>query len=106
MGQKYHWSPFVDLGRKLGRKKQRATGFGKVKPPTPWQKIKTIRHLAEQANAQPVADALGSVYDAVIRNAVYHSDYVVRHDSLRLMKAFRVSARKKHASQVVDADEL
>jgi hypothetical protein len=83
-GEKYHLDPFHDLAQKRPPKKGQA--FGKVIPPTPSQKIKRITELAKKANMEAIGAALAENYDSVLRNAVYHSDYVLHDDSLIIRK--------------------
>jgi len=101
LGKKYDINPFADLAKPIGKKQ----GFlQKVKPPAPGQKIKRIRELAEKAKMPNIGEALNEIYDGIIRNAVYHSDYVLHERNMHLLKGHRFS--KGHGSQVVNFDEL
>ena len=102
LGHKYCVSPFGDLAKPIGKK-----GFlQKMKPPSPNQKIKRIKELADTAGMPKVAEALTEIYDSVIRNAVYHSDYILHDRKMHLRTDFRKSKTQKHYSQVVEFDEL
>ena len=79
IGNKYHVDPFHDLAQRRPLKKSQA--FGTVVPPTAKQKLKRISELAKQANMVPVGVAFEETHDAVLRNAVYHSDFIL-HFSL------------------------
>lgn len=102
LGQKYDMSPFRDFEKPVRKKGL----FPKLKPPTPLQKIKRIKALAESAKLPEIGTALEEIYDNVIRNEIYHSDYVLHKDELRLLKDFRQSKKHAHLTQVVDYEEL
>jgi hypothetical protein len=53
-----------------------------------------------------IAEALTEIYDNAIRNAVYHSDYILHDGKMHLRKDFRKSKAEKHHSQVVEFTEL
>lgn len=103
-GQKYQINPFADLAR--AKKPSKSHPFGKSRPPTVSQKIKRISDLAERANMTAVSDALKEVHDSVIRNAVYHSDFVLLDDALLIRKDSRLSKREKGYTPRVVFDEL
>jgi hypothetical protein len=103
-GEKYHLEPFHDLAQKRPPKKGRA--FGKVVPATPAQKIRRITDLAKKAKMEAVSTALEENYDSVLRNAVYHSDYVLHDDSLIIRKDSRLSKKEGHYTPRIDLDEL
>jgi hypothetical protein len=103
LGQKYTMGPFDDLARPIGKK----TGiFQTFRPPSPSQKIKRIKDLAEQAKMPKIAEALTGIYDTVIRNAVYHSDYILHEQKMHLRKSQRKSKNAGYFSPVVDFAEL
>ena len=104
IGEKYHLEPFHGLEQKRPPKKGQA--FGKVIPPTPSQKIKRITGLAKKANMEPVGKALEENHDAVLRNAVYHSDYVLHEDSMFIRKDSRFSKREGYYTPRIGLDEL
>jgi len=103
-GEKYHLEPFRDLAQKRPAKKGQA--FGKVIPATPSQKIRRITDLAKNAKMDAVSTAFAENYDSVLRNAVYHSDYVLHDDSLIIRKDSRLSRKEGHYTPRIDLDEL
>jgi hypothetical protein len=103
-GEKYHLEPFHDLAHERPPKKGRV--FRKVIPPTPSQKIKRISELAKKANMEGVSTALGENYDPVLRNAVYHSDYVLHDDSLIIRKDSRLSKNEGYYTPRIGLEEL
>ena len=103
-GEKYHLEPFLDLAQKRPPKKGQA--FGKVIPPTPSQKIKRISELAKKASMEPVGTGLAENYDFVLRNAVYHSDYVLHDDSLIIRRGSRLSKKEGHYTPRIDLEEM
>ena len=104
LGKKYDITPFRDLYRPIGRKN--SGPFQKMMPPSPGAKIRRIAKLAEEAHIPEVARAFESVYDRIIRNAVYHPDYTLSNGEFRLLSDFRPSKKRRHSSQVVEWDEL
>jgi hypothetical protein len=105
LGRKYCLSPFRDLAVPV--RKTKAKGLiGKVKPPSPGQKIKRLKQLATSAQQTAVAESLEQIYDRVIRNAVYHSDYVLHENAMHLTGEHRISKKKGYGTRVVDYDEL
>ena len=103
-GEKYDIEPFHDLARKRPPKKGPA--LGRVIPSTPSQKIRRISELAKKANMEDVSNALEENYDAVLRNAVYHSDYVLHDDSLIIRKASRLSKKEGYYTPRIGLEEL
>ena len=102
-GQRYSMGPFDDLARPMGKK----TGiFQQFIPPSPSKKIKRIKELAEQAKMPRIAEALAEIYDTVIRNAVYHSDYILHEQKMHLRKSQRKSKNRGYFSPVVEFEEL
>jgi len=53
-----------------------------------------------------IAEALTGVYDAVIRNAVYHPDYILHEQRMHLRKSQRKSKNADYFSPVVEFGEL
>jgi hypothetical protein len=105
LGRKYCLSPFRDLAVPVGKKKGKGL-ITKVKPPSPGQKIKRVKELAIAAQRPAVAESLEQIYDRVIRNAVYHSDYVLHENAMHLIGEHRISKRKGYGTQVIEYDEL
>jgi len=102
MGRKYCIAPFADLAKPIGKKGL----LQKIRPPSPNQKIKRIKELADAVGMPNVAEALTEIYDSVVRNAVYHSDYILHDKKMHLRTDFRKSKTHKYYSQVVGFDEL
>jgi hypothetical protein len=104
LGRNYDMTPFRDLYIPIGKKE---TGpFQRIRPPSPGKKIGRIKQLANEAQLPKVGEALDSIYDRIIRNAVYHSDYTLSTGELRLRGEYRLSKKRNHSSQVVEWDEL
>lgn len=104
LGQKYDMMPFRDLYQPYRGKKN--LPFQKVRPPSPRKKTERIKELAGRADLAPVGQALESILDSPIRNAVYHSDYAISDGELRLRNEFRFSRKRGYGSQVVEWAEL
>src|SRR4029077_1889393 len=101
LGQKYNMNPFRDLEKTIGKK-----GVPRLKPATPLQKIRRVTELVEGAKLPDVGTALEEIYDNVIRNAVYHSDYTLHRGELRLLGNPRYSKKQGCFTGVVELDEL
>lgn len=102
LGKKYDMRPFRELEQAIGKNGK----LRRLKPPTPRQKIRLIKALADAAGLPEVGPALDEIHDSVIRNAVYHSDYVLHRDQLRLLSSFRYSKKQNYLTGVVELDEL
>lgn len=105
LGKKYSIEPLAHLNsvRKStinGRKVKR------VRLATPSAKIEEIKLLAQSSGIPEVGEALGGIYDAKIRNAVFHADYAISNRMFVLFSDFYVSKKKGIASSVLDFDEL
>ena len=100
IGKNYDDDPFRGLIVVQKRKN------GKVLFPTPGKKISEIKKLAQEANLSLIGEAFDSIYDKVIRNAVYHSDYTLEAGEFRFLKAYRFSKKQGCSSQSVSWDEL
>ena len=94
LGKKYAIEPFGHLYQKANKKPKVPSFMHNRRPPSPEAKIKEIEKLSQEAGLPRVGVALRSVYDSVIRNAVYHSDYVLHDGSMRLLSVcvFRAMA--------------
>jgi hypothetical protein len=103
LGMKYHIDPFRDLYKPGSRKKGL---LSPSRPPSTSQKIKRIKELSAQAQRQDVGDALAEVNDASMRNAFYHSDYVLHTDKLQILKGYRLSKKGGGYTPIVPLDEL
>lgn len=84
--KKYLMNPFADLVVPIKRKKVVVA----LKRPSPNAKIRRIEELATAAGMPSIPAAIAEIYDNVIRNAVYHSDYTVHEGQMRLMSNYRV----------------
>ncbi|MEO8052209.1 MAG: hypothetical protein ABI833_17505 [Acidobacteriota bacterium] len=104
IGNKYHIDPFHDLAKQ--RKPSKGHPFGTLVPPTTNQKLKRITELAQKANMSSIGAALEEVHDSVIRNAVYHSDFVLQDDSFLIRKASRLSKKEGGFTPRVALEEL
>jgi hypothetical protein len=103
LGQKYCMSPFADLAKPVGKRKGIIQKF---KPATPRQKIGRIKDLADAARMPRIGESLIEIYDTVIRNAVYHSDYVLHDRKMHLTKDFRFSKTENCNIPAVHFEEL
>lgn len=102
IGQKYDIAPFRHLYRPISRKGL----VQKFRLPSPTRKIAEIKKLAEAAKLPALSGALDEIYDNIIRNAVYHSDYVLHNGEMRLLSDYWHSKQKKHYTQVIESPEL
>jgi hypothetical protein len=106
LGKKYCTSPFAHLYQAPKKKSKTPSFLQNRRPPSPEAKIKEIEQLSEQVGLTEVGRALRSVYDPIIRNSVFHSDYVLHGDSMRLLSAFRRSKFDNMLTKIVKFDEL
>ena len=86
-GKKYATDPFAHLATPIIRKKV----LKQIKSAGPEKKIAEIEELSVKAGLPDVGTALRGIYDPVIRNAVYHSDYALHDGSMRLLSGSRFS---------------
>lgn len=100
--QKYQMDPFADLVTPIKRKKVIVA----LKRPSPTVKIRRIEELATAAGMPSIPAAIAEIYDNVIRNAVYHSDYTVHEGQMRLLSDSRLSKKHLHYTTVVEFNEL
>lgn len=103
LGDKYDMAPFRDL---YTRPRRSTTPIMKMRPPSPAKKMGRIKKLAQDAQLASVADALDSIYEPEIRNAVYHSDYTLSEGELRLLSHSRLSKQAGCFTPVVEWREL
>jgi hypothetical protein len=101
LGMKYDISPFRDLHHVTGKGAK-----ARVVPPSPTKKIERISKLAEDANLPEIASAIKTIYDSAIRNAIYHSDYTLTDQELRLLAGSRFSPKQGVYTPVVELEEL
>lgn len=105
LGKKYSIEPLAHLNsvRKFtanGKKVKR------IRLATPTAKIDEIKRMAEAAGVPEVGEALGEIYDAKIRNAVFHADYAISNKMFVLFSDFYVSKKKGVATSVLNFDEI
>lgn len=61
--------------------------------------------MATKAGAPEVGTALKGIYNSTIRNAVYHSDYAIHNDSLRLLSGSQYSKKEGVYTSLITFDE-
>lgn len=90
LGARYSSVPFQGIGRDgkngKGTKKSKPKLPGSEIPPSPGQKIGLIKELSRAAGMQQIGLAFDEFYYSPLRNAIDHSDYVLRQNELRLLK--------------------
>jgi hypothetical protein len=85
LGLKYHTNPLGSLAEPIYRKVNGVKRIVDFRQPSPTKKMKKIQEMADEAKMSEVGKALHQIYNSTIRNAVYHSDYVVHNGSMRLL---------------------
>ncbi|MDR5729117.1 MAG: hypothetical protein RB191_17000 [Terriglobia bacterium] len=105
MGMKYSVHPLGHLN------KARNTTVNGVKgkkfiSASPIAKINEIGEMANKAGVPDVGAALRGIYNSTIRNAVYHSDYAIDSDSLRLLSGNYYSKKEGVNTPLITFDEL
>ncbi len=105
LGDKYDINPFRDLARLVGKMKA-GVPPPKLLLPSPNKKIQRIVELSAKANFAGIGNALQTIYDGDVRNAVYHSDYTLTDKELRLLAGTRYSKKQGVFTPVVELDEL
>lgn len=103
-GKKYDISPFLDLA--VPKKRKKKSGFQYVRPSSVRQKLARIKEIAHEAGSLDIIDALESIHDRVIRNAVYHSDFALADGELRLLSDVHLSKDHSHYTPVIEWDHL
>jgi len=106
LGHKYAINPFSHLGTPIVRKTKQGRVLRGVRPPSPEKKIKEIERLSSEAEIPQVGIALRGIYDSSIRNAVYHSDYALHQNSMRLLSGYRFSRKEGVQTPVIGFAEL
>jgi hypothetical protein len=96
LGLKYSTDPLIHLNKRKGYK---VKGVKKIRvvPANPIAKIEEIDKMAVQAGFPEVGAALKGIYSHTIRNAVFHSDYAIHDDSVRILSG---------SYQLISFDEL
>jgi hypothetical protein len=105
MGMKYSVEPLAHLD-KLRDTKINGVKTKRVMRASPIAKINEIDRMAQDAGMPEVGAALKGIYNSTIRNAVYHSDYVVHDESLRLLSGSHYSRKEGVNTPLISFDEL
>lgn len=105
IGKKYCTDPFAHLATSRNVKRGGATVFKRMAA-SPEKKIKFIEEISLQARLPEIGAALREIYDPVIRNAVFHSDYVLHGTSMHLLSDFRKPSKQEIRTPVVELHEL
>jgi hypothetical protein len=105
VGQKYCIHPFAHLATKRTRKVN-GVKTTKIMPASPEKKIMLIEDLSSQARLPEIGKALREIYDPVVRNAVFHSDYVLHGTSMRLLSDYWKSSKKQFREPIIEFSEL
>ena len=105
LGMKYSIHPLAHLN-KLRDTKVNGAKVKKVVPASPIAKINEIDDMAGKAGVPEVGAALKHIYNSTIRNAIYHSDYAIHNDSLRLLSGAHYSKKDGCNTPLVTFDEL
>lgn len=106
LGLKYATDPLNHLRSPVIKKVGDVKQIVKMKPATPDRKIKEIEQMSAKAGMPDVGVALRATFDGTIRNAVYHSDYVVHDDGMRLLSDSRYSERLRVNTPLVEIEDL
>lgn len=106
VGLKYAIDPLSHLDRPGWKKVNGVKVIHKVNPASPGLKIKEIEGLSAKAGLPEVGAALRSIYNPTIRNAVYHSDYAIHDDSMRLLSGNVLSRKGGEQSPLIAFEEL
>jgi hypothetical protein len=105
MGMKYSVEPLAHLD-KLRDTKVNGVKMKRLMRASPIAKINEIDTMAQKAGLPEVGAALKGIYNSTIRNAVYHSDYVVHNESLRLLSGSHYSRKEGANTPLITFDEL
>jgi hypothetical protein len=105
LGMKYSIQPLAHLNQIKGTKVN-GVKAKKIVPASPIAKINEIDEMSKRADVPAVGAALRGIYNSTIRNAVYHSDYVIHDNSLRLLSGFHHSKKEGCNTPLITFDEL
>ncbi len=105
IGMKYSIHPLVHLN-KVRDVKVNGVKMKRVVPAGPIAKINEIDKMATKAGVPEVGVALKGIYNNTIRNAVYHSDYAIHNESLRLLSGSHYSKKEGVYTSLITFDEL
>jgi hypothetical protein len=106
VGLKYSIGPLSHLDRPIEKKVNGVKVVQRVIAASPDKKIKEIEALAGRAGLPEVGSSLRSIYNSVIRNAVYHSDYAIHDGSMRLLSGNFLSKKRGVYTPLITFDEL
>jgi hypothetical protein len=106
IGMKYATDPFGHLRTPIKSKIDGVKTILKMKPVSPEKKIKLIEEISAKAGMQNVGAALRGTFDPIIRNAVFHSDYVVHNNGIRLLSDIRYSKKLRINTPEVGLEDL
>jgi len=106
LGIKYALDPLSHLNEPIKKKLGGIKKIVGVKEASSEKKIKAIEELSAQAGMPDVGAALRSIYNPVIRNAVYHSDYAIRDDSTRLLSEHFQSKKTGALSPLIPFEDI
>jgi hypothetical protein len=106
LGLKYSIRPLAHLNKLRDVKAANGVKTKRVIRASPIAKINEIDDLSKKAGVPDVGAALRGIYNSTIRNAVYHSDYALHSDSLRLLSDHLYSKKQGVMTPVVTFDEL
>jgi hypothetical protein len=105
MGMKYSIHPLAHLN-KLRSTTVNGVKMKRISPASPIAKINEIDEMSKKAGVPNVGAVLKGIYNSTIRNAVYHSDYALHNDSLRLLSGSHYSKKEGVNTPLVTFDEL
>jgi hypothetical protein len=105
LGMKYAIEPLAHLNR-IRDVKVNGVKAKKLMKASPSAKINEIDDLSKKAGMPEVGSALRGIYNNTIRNAVYHSDYAIHDDSMRLLSDHLYSKRDKVFTPLITFDEV
>ena len=105
IGMKYSIHPLAHLNR-VRDIKVNGVKMKKVVPSSQIAKINEIDKMASKAGVPEVGAALKGIYNNTIRNAVYHSDYAIHNDSLRLLSGSHYSKKEGVYTPLITFNEL
>jgi hypothetical protein len=105
LGMKYSVEPLAHLN-KLRDTRINGVKTKRVVRASPIAKISEIDAMSQQAGLPEVGAALKGIYNNTIRNAVFHSDYVVHDNSMRLLSGSHYSKKEGVNTPLITFDEL
>jgi hypothetical protein len=105
LGMKYSIEPLAHLN-KIKEFKVNGVKKRKLVKASPYAKISEIDEMSKKAGVPEVGTALTGIYNNTIRNAVYHSDFAIHNDSLRLLSDHLYSKKEGMFTPLVTFDEV